>query len=425
MYNTPRTNSLLAVEPTVVAQQETELEALNTKWLGGTPKIGVERSHAPVRLSVHDNLSDVECLWRELQKIAATSAYSSFQWSEAWLKTVGQTLQVKPRVVVGYDEAGSAVFILPLQLRKRFGFTVMEFLGAPDMQFGYGLFAKAFLPVAAAWFEQNLPKVVALAGPAHVVALLDMPHEYEGHEHPLKRLFTVTCANDSYSLDLNDDFDTVYSRKRNSETRRANRRKDGRLMEQGEIKFLEPATPEELHAVIDVMLDHKVRRLAENGIHGVFNTDEHRMMHMLADAEENGRKLFSVRMLTLDGRILAITFGGRMNETYWFYVSSLAPDESVSKYSPGDYALRQTIQACCEGGLKAFDFGAGAAAYKVGWTDKVMHLRGIVQTNSFVGLPWVLAKVAKLQLTAMIKRNPALRTLAFDLRRMLRGRSAA
>lgn len=375
----------------------------------------------PVSLHCHDNLQAVEFLWREFQRTASTSAYSSFQWCDAWLNTVGQRLGSMPRIIIAYDARGNVAFILPLQLRRQRGLTVLEFLGAPDMQCGFGLFAKSFLPHAPQWFESNLPRVLAVCGKFHVVSLLDMPHQLDGHRHPLSASFSVTCANDSFGLTLGSTFESVYERKRNPETRRANRRKDARLTELGDIRFYEPKSGKELHDAIDVMLDHKVKRLAENGIHGVFDSEEHRMIHMLADAEEAGQRLFKTHVLSLNGDILAVTFGGLMNQTYWFYISSLAPDSAATKFSPGDLALRETICACCNKGLANFDFGAGIAPYKTGWTDTVMNLQGIVRTNSLIGIPWVLARYAKLNVLAVVKRNTHLRTLAFNLRKKLRG----
>ena len=378
-------------------------------------------SPEPVRIDCHHDLAAIEGLWSAFQKLAVTSAYSSFQWCDAWSKTVGERLKIQPRIVVGYDIKGQVAFILPLQLRRRAGLQTLEFLGAPDMQCGFGLFHPEFLPLAPTWFEGNMQRVLASTGRHHVIALVDMPHKLAGYLHPLSRLFTVTCANDSFSLDLDPDYEAVYTRKRNSETRRANRRKDSRLAESGKVRFHEPETTQELHQVIDLMLEHKVKRLAENGIHGVFEQEEHRMVHMLADAEENGKRLFTTHVLSLDDDILAVTFGGWMSGTYWFYISSLAPDSAATKFSPGDFALRQTIKACCDAKLKTFDFGAGVAPYKVGWTDTVMNLQGIVLSNTLFGLPLVMGIVAKLNLLAVIKRNTWLRTTAFSIRKMIKG----
>ncbi len=374
-----------------------------------------------VTVTCHTSLEELGTVWTNFQQHAHTTAYNSYQWAAAWQATVGAQLQVKSRILVGRGINGELLFILPLQIRRRWRLDVLEWHGSPDISYGFGLFSKCFAGAARHWFEEHLAAVLGAVGEFDALCLLDMPESMLGLEHPLRRHFNLTATNETFMLRLNREYDTVYERKRNAETRRANRRKDARLQEMGELTFRNVAEPSELKSVIDVMLKDKVSRLAANGIHGVFEATEHRMVHMLAAARQpDGTPMFSTHALQLDGKLLAVTFGGVMNSCYWFYISSLAPKGPETKHSPGDYALRRTIEACCEGGLGTFDFGPGSAVYKTGWTDETTKLHCLVQARSLRALPFAMAIAVELWAKRRVKKIPLLKQLAFSVRRIFR-----
>ena len=398
------------------------LEFDRPSGIAGEAGIGLGRA---MTVTCHTSLEELEAVWTNFQQHAHTTAYNSYQWAAAWQATVGVQLLAKPRIMVGRGLIGEVLFILPLQIRRRWRLDVLEWHGAPDISYGFGVISKCFAGLAQRWFAQHLGLVLEAAGKFDAVSLLEMPEKLLGCVHPLRDHFNVTAANETFMLQLHRDYDTLYARKRNAETRRANRRKDARLQEMGDLTFRQITEPSELKSVIDVMLKHKVSRLAANGIHGVFEAAEHRMIHMLATAQQsNGSPIFTAHALTLDSKLLAVMFGGAMSGFYWFYISSLAPAGPESKHSPGDYALRRTIEACCNEGLVAFDFGPGSAAYKASWTDKNTKLFGLVQARSIRALPFCMAIALKLGAKKLVKKNAYLKALAFRLRRHFRSTKA-
>lgn len=379
----------------------------------------------PVQFACFQSLNDVACLWLAFQNEAQTTVYHSHQWAKAWQSTVGARLGAEPQIIAGFGRQGRPLFILPLQSRRRSGLTVLEWHGSPDIPYGYGLFADAFLPQASSWFADNFEAVMAKAKSCDLIHLVNMPERMFGHPHPLVRSFNVTGANQSYLLRLDGCFNEVYSRKRNSETRRANRRKDNRMAELGKLEFRQVTDRRELPAVINLMLKHKIARLAAEGVHGVFEQEECAMMQLLAELPDDGSPLFTTHVLELDGVILACTFGGWLNGTYWFYVSSIGPEGPATKLSPGDLALRRTIEQCCAAGLDRFDFGAGSASYKAGWTDETVRLFSIVRANALKAMPLAAIVTAGLVAKGQVKQRPMLKDLVFRLRRVLAARHMA
>jgi CelD/BcsL family acetyltransferase involved in cellulose biosynthesis len=384
-----------------------------------------EQDGEDVSLSFYTSLSNISLIWQQFQNVADTTLYNTFGWAESWQRHVGAGLGAEPCIIVGRNHFGAVQFILPLQKRRVHGTQILEWHGYPDVNYGYGLYDKAFLFQAKAYFGRALPDILAATGHYDVLHLHDMPDVMSGHPHPFRSHFNMHAANLTFSLKLGAGYETVYRRKRVAESRRANQRKDSRLIELGELRLFKPSTKDGRRKYIDEMLAQKTSQLAERGVHGVFGDAEVKMMHDLADVSHGGEPLMQLNVLTLNDETLAVTYGGVLNSTYWFYVSSLSNHISARKFSPGDHALRKTIQACCDQGLDNFDFGVGDAEYKRGWADDVTPLYMILRANTAKGFVWALHRAAKLRIKRLIKETPVLMRAASDLRRLLKGRAAS
>jgi len=73
----------------------------------------------------------------------------------------------------------------------------------------------------------------------------------------------------------------------------------------------------------------------------------------------------------------------------------------------------------------AFDFGAGSAAYKIGWTDETTPLFSTIRANTIAALVLAGFKMAAAMAKRFVKRHPKLQALAFMLRRAVRARRPA
>ena len=111
-------------------------------------------------------------------------------------------------------------------------------------------------------------------------------------------------------------------------------------------------------------------RLAESGIHGVFNEHERQFVHRLIDMGDHLQPILLPYYMMADGELEAVTLGGYYGGGYWALVSSLGSPR-LRRYSPGDALLRRTIEACCSRGLDFFDFSSGSFDYKLAWADEI------------------------------------------------------
>lgn len=374
-----------------------------------------------LRLRLFTDLEAIKLTWMALENSGVSTVYQSFEWCQIWLRRVGQPRNISPCIVIAEDVFGNVMFVLPLQLRHKFTMRIIESLTAPQGAYGFGLFNRAFLSgQAAAWFENHFSDVVSVLPKHDVLHLSDIPHSMQGHASPLLSVQCFLAANHSHIMNLQPDYNALLEEKRSPESRRSMRKRDTKLQSSGRLTFELPHASAEKKATIEIMLAHQKARLAEVGVHGVFDALEQQFITDLIQAETPEGPLVRPYRLMLDGIILAVMLGAYRHGTYWALISSLAEGE-LRKYSPGDYALRAMFKSLCEDGTTRLDFSAGDTAYKSNWSDHRFQLYFIVRATSFRGLPFAIGLLLREKIKRIAKTTPVLNTLLFDLRRLLRG----
>lgn len=386
------------------------------------PPAGPAEATAPaaVELEVHHNISPLLPEWRQFEEGAFSTLYQSALWCQAWTETVGAAAGARPAIVVG-RQAGRICFILPLQVRRRMAVSVIEWLGAPIHGYGYPVIEPGFLPRARAWFDDNLSAVIALAGPVDAVCLSENPHQFLDQTHPLAGHFNIAGPSPSFAMALQPDFEALHRRKRSGERRRSSRKSENGLRQMGNLHFGLPDGKQARHGTIKAMFLQQEERLAEKGVYHVFGAAERAFIHRLIDLEDHADPILAPFRLTLNGETVAVMLGGLHKGSYWALISSLASG-AVRRHSPGEVALRLTIEACCKQGLTRFDFSTGEADYKRQWSDGTIELSVVLKACTYRGLAWASGKAAKLAAKRLVKRTPWLHHLALSLRQSLRGR---
>ncbi len=400
---------------------------------GGVSQNGTTREQATgsggvmeprTELSVHvdDSFDAIGDDWRDLQSRGWTSVYQSYEWCRAWQESCGQALKVKPCLVSGRDVDGRLVFLLPLAVYPSAGCRVVRWLTYPACTYGVGVYDEAFLDSLPDGLAPYWPAVLAALPPADAVLLDSMPAKLHGKKHPLRGLFGVKDANSSYALDLQPDFDALYAELRPAKSRSRARSKDNKLKVQGDLRFSLPKPGRETRDVLATMLAQQTERLASRGIHGVFDAPTHDFIYKLAETPHSAS---APRLLPyslwLDDKLVAVKLGIEFDNTYWALISSLEAN-GIERLSPGDYALRQTIEACCKAGMKRLDMAAGDTGYKQPWATEEIQLYAISQALGVRGSVWAAASRAAATAKRRVKTSEKLWPIAQKLRSALLGR---
>lgn len=363
----------------------------------------------------------LEAEWLRFQDEAAGTFFQTYQWCSAWLASAGAAQSVTPLIVTGRDPSGTLVFLLPFCIRKRQRCRVLEWMGGQQMTYGYGLYDRAFQRDAASWFAIQGWAILSKLEGVDAIDLAEMPAHWEGSAHPLTSWFTLAGPNCSYLLRLDGDFEAVYGRKRSGETRRGNRKRDAKLHKAAKIEVGLPRDRDHAHRLIEQMFEQQRSRLAESGIHGVFNEHERQFVHRLIDLPDHMQPVLLPCYMTADGELEAVALGGLHGGGFWALISSLGSPR-LRRYSPGDALLRRTIETCCGMGLTFFDFSSGSFDYKLAWADEEVRLHHAVRGLTPHGYAWAMMRVARLAAKRLVKRTPALWNVVLTARRALFGR---
>jgi CelD/BcsL family acetyltransferase involved in cellulose biosynthesis len=385
---------------------------------GAKPQIVLSAADEKIDVAIWDNLLILESEWIAFQDRAAGTFFQTYHWCQAWVETVGAAISAAPRIVTGRYEDGQLAFLLPLCSRPAGRLTIIEWMATGQSGYGYGLYEPSFLTFAREWFQNHGWDIVRQLGPADVLYLRDMPMEYHGYPHPLSEWFSFAGANSSHIMRLERDFDLLYREKRSPESRRGKRKRDAKLFSAGNAVFGLPGSPAETHALLDAMFSHQKHRLSESGISKTYSVSEKAFIHRMADLTIGEQPLLLPYHLKADGKLIAMMLGGAYGRTYWALISSLASGH-LRKYSPGDAALRRTIEACCERGFTAFDFSSGDMPYKFQWADRSIRLHDTVRAITWKGLGWAFSQTVMLLGKRLIKRSPLLWTIADAARKRM------
>lgn len=365
----------------------------------------------------------LEAEWLDFQKQAAGTFFQTYQWCSTWLETAGAAKGAEPLIVLGRDPTGDLLFLLPFCVRRRQGCRILEWMGGQQMTYGYGLYDRRFLRQAGPWFASEGWSIPAKLPDIDAIDLAEMPVTWEDHEHPLASWFSFPGANFSYVLKLDGNFENVYARKRSGETRRGNRKRDAKLMKAAKVEFGLAQDRAQMHQLIEDMFAQQRSRLAESGIHGVFDEHEIEFVHRLIDLPDTMQPVLLPYYMMADGELEAVAMGGHHGGGYWALISSLGSPR-LRRYSPGDALLRRTIEGCCARGLSFFDFSSGSFDYKLAWADQSIRLHHTLRGLTWRGYAWALARYLALSAKRMIKRTPILWSGLTMARRRILGKKA-
>ncbi len=375
-----------------------------------------------LRLRVFTDMEAVKPIWVALESHGIATVYQSFVWCRAWMQRVGRKRGISPVIILAEDVFGTPKFVLPLQSRRKLGVDIIEAMSAPQGAYAFGLFNTEFAQQQAqAWFGTHFSELVAALPKHDVLHLADLPLRISDYQNPLLATPHFLAANQSHIMALQPNYQALLEQKRSSESRRSMRKRDAKLAAIGKLTFDLPLSLQERRTTIETMLIQQKARLAEAGVHGVFDELEQAFITDLVPTQTAEGPLLRPYRLMLDGKILAVMLGAYRHGTYWALISSLAAGE-IRKHSPGDYALRAMIQALCQDGSRQLDFSAGDTAYKSHWADLAVPLFFIVRATTFKGLPLAAFILLREKLKGFAKRTPVLNTMLYDLRRILLGR---
>ena len=365
-----------------------------------------------IRIAVYEDLAAIERDWRAFEQNADGTVFQTFDWLSTWQRHIGARNGVWPAIVVAYDASGAMLALLPLAVCKCGLARELAFLGSELCDYNAPLLALGFSEqVDRARFLALWAEIASLlqANPRlhhDTVILTKMPEKVGAQANPMRHLGGTINPSGAYLTHLTGDWETFYTAKRSSATRRRDRTKRKKMSEIGEIRYVEPAAGAETLRALDILMTQKARLFAHMGIGNLFAKPGHTDFYRALVSETALRPLVHISRFDVGVIPAAVNLGLTYRGCYYHLLASY-DDGDVSRFGPGAAHLHDLMHQAIDRGLRIFDFTIGDERYKRDWCDTELALYDYIAAATWRGALIAMPLLAAKKVKRWIKQTPA------------------
>lgn len=384
-----------------------------------TPDVLTDRligATGTIDIAVHATLAEVADAWRAFEQVADCTAFQTFAWHDAWQTHIGALQGVAPAIVTGRTD-GRLLFIAPLAVERR-GFTRVLTWHASDLcDYNAPLLAKDFpryVPMGRfpRVFEAMLEAVGRTPGRGFDAAsLTHMPETVGEQANPFMETSLAPNPSGAHAARLFGTWDTFYTEKRSSATRRRDRTKRKRIGEIGDIAFVIPRFADDVDDTIGILMRQKSAAFARMGVPDLFAKPGHAAFYRAIAADPANRGFVHVSRLEVGGAPAAANLGLVFGGSYYHVLASYG-DGPAARFGPGVVHLHELMAYAIGKGCTVFDFTIGDERYKSEWSDVTLvlhdHRCAVTWKGALAMAPAAMAARVK----RTVKQTPALWALA-------------
>ena len=369
-------------------------------------------------IQIYHDIPALQDVWRSFQRATSAGPHDTWEWNNAWAKTAGAS--TRPLIAVGRTTREEIVFLMPLAIRQHRGCAVLEWFSAEQGNYASGLFLKK------AWDENDLPrgrKLLALLldalPPVDAVHLANQPYDDFAGWTPLGELPGLETASAGHAFPLTEDWNRHFNARFGKKIRADLRRRERRLIEQGELALRTVTPGEDLEKALDRMIADKRRWFADRGIDDFFADQALRAFYLdLATTRKNKNvPRLELYELTVGGKPIAANLGFTHNNVFYGLISSTAYGPLL-RYGPGTILFLRMIEHLAGRGIERIDCGAGEDDNKLRWCTIERPRLHMIVPASLKGRLYTAGLNAKLTAKLRIKNSPRLWMLAKRMRQI-------
>jgi len=400
-----KTNADMRALPVLPEGEPRDSAQILTGPWSGSPGAGPD-----VLLSVHEDFEPLKAVWQELERAGDCTAFQTYAWLAAWQRHIGTKQGIRPAIVVGWDNAGGALFILPLAIERNWLCPRLVWLGGDLCDYQAPLLSKDFSRrIGAAGFPALWAQVRDLLPSHHIVSLDRMPERVGAQANPFMALdgnrFHPCFAHKTV---LKSDWESYYGEKRSSASRKRDKQKRRKTEELGHVSLVTPVTNEERLSALDTLMAQKSAAFARMGVANLFDKPGYRDFYRDLATNADAGDMIHICYLDVGGAPAAanwgISFGGR----YSYVLASYDETAETAKYGPGVIQLMELMAHASATGHSEFDFTIGDEAYKDQWCEVEVPLHDHMEPNSLIGWIGLGPEIAYFQVKRFIKQSPVL-----------------
>ena len=368
---------------------------------------------------VFSDLAQARAPWAEIEKLALASPYQSYGFVDAWLRTTGRARAVEPMIVVARDETGRANAVLPLGRLRLGPVCAAEFLGGADANFKMGLFRPGLAASSQAIVEL-LRRAARMTTPrVDFFWLTDQPLSWQGAVNPMATLPRRPSPSFGHKTALNQDFDVWLKSHYSREAQRKLRKKTRRLHEIGPIAHAVARDEASAREILAAFLGQKAARMRALGLANAYESPQTARFFEVAATENlaQGTPTIELHALRSGDRIVAAFGGLAQADRFCGMFLSHDADAEISRCSPGQLMVLETIRDLTARGFATFDLGVGEARYKDENCEADEPLFDAAVAVTAVGRFFAATALLERRIKRWTKQTPWAHALAERLRR--------
>jgi len=384
-------------------------QEMNKNNLVEVPANGAATDTRPsVLLSVHNEFSSVEAVWRRFEKTADSFAFQTFDFLETWYQHIGALADIDLQIVVAWGTSAKPLMILPFGIETRGALRKLIWLGNDVNDYNAPLLASNFADHVAPGAFPDLWKDIQSVLPAHdIVEMMRQPAMIEGQANPFLELDTQLNASGAHMTVLGDDFDAYYDTKRNAKAKRHFRSRRKKLEEMGETVYVHPETEEDITASVEKLIQLKSDALNAMGAHDFLAQPGYADFYKALSVKSEDKGIAHVSHMEVAGEYVAGNWG-LVHKGRFYYLLASYDGPKFGRFAPGVQALVETMRWATEKGATTFDFTIGDERYKDEWCEIQIDLHDHLTANTLRGSLVLLKARLFLALKRKVKQTPVL-----------------
>ncbi|MGA2793027.1 MAG: GNAT family N-acetyltransferase [Roseiarcus sp.] len=380
---------------------------------------GATRRRPFAHCEVFSDLAQARPPWAEIEELALASPYQSYRFVDAWLRTTGRARAIQPMIIVARDETGRANAVLPLGQRRLGPVCVAEFLGGADANFKMGLFRPGLEATSEAIVDL-LRRAARMTPPrVDVFWLTNQPHSWRGAVNPMTALPRRPSPSFGHKTTLNKDFNAWLKDHYSRDARRKLRKKAESLDAIGRLAPIVAQDEASARQILAAFLSQKAARMRALGLANAYESPHTARFFEVAATTNlaQGAPTIELHALKSGDRIVA-TFGGLAQaDRFCGMFLSYDADPEISRCSPGQLMVLETIRDLTARGFATFDLGVGEARYKDENCEAEEPLFDAAVAVTAIGSGSAAAALLMRRIKRWTKQTPLARALADSLRR--------
>lgn len=371
----------------------------------------------PARLTarVHAALSEVETLWRVMEREAQVTLHQTYDWCAAWAAMPG----IETRIIV-VEMDGRPAVILPLEIVRVAGSKVARLMGTKHSNANSPIYSTAFLEAAdAGMVDELVTDIRGVAIGADTLVIDKLRPRCGDFDQPLLALPHVVSQNPTFQLPLLSTFEATLAQINAKRRRKKFRVSQRRLEPLGGYRHVVASDEATAQALLTEFFRQKAMRLKAQGLPDVFAEPGVQNAFRQLAGFAGGAPVLAMHAIVLDGEnagvILALAGltekDGHVTCQFGSIDDAKTPDASV-----GELLFYLMIEQAVLTGKHTFDFGVGDQPYKRSWCPVMTEHHDIFLPLTAKGRVGALALSSLVKAKRFIKTSPALKAVAARLR---------